>query len=444
MTRPPARAAERRRPASRAAASFRAMAALVAGLVAATARADSPAAGAGGDVDRQASAAAVAMLRTYLAKPLAERGAIGDEACASVALSREDAATARALLVEAHAAMVRETRAAEMKDGRLRLGDLEMPFTVKVFGEKPERGRSMVISMHGGGGAPKAVNDSQWENQKRLYTLEEGVYVVPRAPTDTWNLLHQDHVDPLFDRLIENLVVFEDVDPDRVYLMGYSAGGDGVYQLAPRMADRLAAAAMMAGHPNETSPLGLRNLPFTIHMGGKDAAYGRNQTAATWEKLLADLRAKDPEGYPHLVRIHAEKGHWMDREDATAIPWMMKFRRDPLPKRVVWKQDDVTHDRFYWLSLDADQRQGGSEVVAERTGQTIDVTSPQVERVRVLLDDAMVDLDQPVVVTSGGKAVASATVRRTIGTLARTLAERGDPRSIYSGEVAVSLPKDSP
>ena len=27
---------------------------------------------------------------------------------------------------------------------------------------------------------------------------------------------------------------------------------------------------MMAGHPNETRPDGLRNLPFTLHMGGED------------------------------------------------------------------------------------------------------------------------------------------------------------------------------
>jgi dienelactone hydrolase len=294
--------------------------------------------------------------------------------------------------------------------------------------------------MHGGGGAPKAVNDSQWENQKRLYTLEEGVYVVPRAPTDTWNLWHQDHIDTLFDRLIENLIVFEEVDPDRVYLMGYSAGGDGVYQLAPRMADRLAAAAMMAGHPNETSPLGLRNLPFTIHMGGKDAAFGRNQTAAAWETMLAELRAKDPEGYPHLVTIHADKGHWMDREDAVAVPWMMQYRRNPFPNRVVWKQDDVTHDRFYWLALDAGERKAASEIVASRDGQSIDVASAQVGRVRVLLNDAMVDLDEPVVITSAGKPVVTSRVRRTIATLARTLAERGDPRSMYDGELAVELP----
>ena len=53
------------------------------------------------------------------------------------------------------------------------------------------------------------------------------------------------------------MIMLYEVDPNKVYLMGYSAGGDGVYQLAPRMADRFAAAAMMAGHPNETSPLGL-------------------------------------------------------------------------------------------------------------------------------------------------------------------------------------------
>ena len=393
-----------------------------------------------GAVDRAASAAALEALAAFLAAPEDGRGAIAESPFAGVALSREDAARARESLVAAHARKVRESRAAEMKEGRLRLGDLEMPFTTKVFGEKPERGRSMVISMHGGGGAPKAVNDSQWENQKRLYTLEEGVYVVPRAPTDTWNLWHQDHIDTLFDRLIENLIVFEEVDPDRVYLMGYSAGGDGVYQLAPRMADRLAAAAMMAGHPNETSPLGLRNLPFTIHMGGKDAAFGRNQTAAAWETMLAELRAKDPEGYPHLVTIHADKGHWMDREDAVAVPWMMQYRRNPFPNRVVWKQDDVTHDRFYWLALDAGERKAASEIVASRDGQSIDVASAQVGRVRVLLNDAMVDLDEPVVITSAGKPVVTARVRRTIATLARTLAERGDPRSMYDGELAVELP----
>jgi hypothetical protein len=64
------------------------------------------------------------------------------------------------------------------------------------------------------------VDDGQWENQKRLYKLDEGLYVAPRAPTNTWNLWHEAHIDRLFARLIEDFVVLEGVDPDRVYVLG--------------------------------------------------------------------------------------------------------------------------------------------------------------------------------------------------------------------------------
>jgi poly(3-hydroxybutyrate) depolymerase len=40
------------------------------------------------------------------------------------------------------------------------------------------------------------------------------------------------------------------IHTNKVFLTGYSAGGDGVYHLAGMMADLLAGAAMMAGHPN--------------------------------------------------------------------------------------------------------------------------------------------------------------------------------------------------
>ena len=73
------------------------------------------------------------------------------------------------------------------------------------------------------------------------------------------------------------------VNPNKIFLLGYSAGGDGVYQLAPRMADRFAAASMSAGHPNDASPLGLRNIGFSIHMGNNDSAYNRNLVAEEWK-----------------------------------------------------------------------------------------------------------------------------------------------------------------
>lgn len=344
------------------------------------------------------------------------------------------------LIWQEHANRIRSERAAEMKAKELVIGDLKMPFAYKVFGDKPEGGRSLYISMHGGGGAPKHVNDQQWENQKRLYEPAEGVYLAPRAATDTWNLWHQAHIDQFFDRLIENLVVFEDVNPDRVYIMGYSAGGDGVYQLAPRMADRWAAAAMMAGHPNETQADGLRNLPFTLHMGGNDGAYDRNKIAAQWKDKLAALQEADPVGYIHLVKIHEGKGHWMDRDDAVAVPWMAEFTRELRPDKIVWLQDDVTHDRFYWLKVD--QPKARSRVVVEHAGQQFEITAAKdVPQLTIRMDEDMVDFKEDVVVLFEGKELFRGQLNPSMDMLRKTLKERGDRKGMWSAEVSVDLPQ---
>ena len=331
-------------------------------------------------------------------------------------------------------------RVAEVNSHLVELDGLNMPFFTKVFGDKPTGGRSLYLSMHGGGGAPARVNNQQYENQKKLYQPAEGVYLAPRAPTDTWDLWHQTHIDAFFARLIADMVAFEDVNPDKVYLMGYSAGGDGVYQVAPRMADRFAAVAMMAGHPNESKPLGLRNLPFNLHMGGNDAAYNRNKIARTYGDELDKLAAADPGGYPHLVEIHPGKPHWMDREDASAVPWMAKFTRETAPKKVVWYQDDVTHDQFYWLAVPPGQAKAGTTVTATILGQEVQITQADgIDHLIIRLDDRLLDLDQPVKVTVRGETRFEGKLSRSAATLAKTLDERTDPKLMFPVEVEVDV-----
>jgi len=380
---------------------------------------------------------ALAAVREWLALPVAERKA--DAPALAAPLTRVEAALVTEVFAKELLARLAIERKAEMEAKVITMGDKKMPWLEKSFGSAPADGASLWISMHGGGGAPKQVNDEQWQNQIQLYQPSEGIYLAPRAPTDNWNLWHEDHIDPMFQRLIENFVALRGVNPNKVYLMGYSAGGDGVWQLAPRMADRFAAAAMMAGHPNEASLLGLRNLPFAIFMGGADSAYKRNTIAAERTAQLDELEKADPGAYVHLSRIYPGVGHWMNLRDAESVPWMAKFQRNPWPKKIVWFQDDVTHERFYWLKIpDKAAAMAEEKIVASIDGQTVTLDGNLPAKMELRLGDALLDLDQPVKVVVNGKEVSNNVVPRTAATIWRTLQERADMQA--SGSALLVLP----
>ncbi len=383
----------------------------------------------------QPVSAALAALEEWLALPADTRPA-GAPAL-ELPLSRAEADRALELITADRMAQLRAERQAEMAAKAITLDGKTLRWMDRTFGEAPAGGRSLWISMHGGGNTRPQVNDRQWTNQIGLYEPAEGIYVAPRGPTDTWNLWHESHIDPLFQRLIEDHVALRGVNPDRVYLMGYSAGGDGVWQLAPRMADRFAAAAMMAGHPNEASLLGLRNLPFAIFMGGDDKAYDRNRIAAERGASLDQLAQEDAGGYVHLVRIYEGLGHWMQRKDAEGVPWMAAFTRNSWPQRIVWQQDDVVHQRFYWLEVaDREAIRERQKIVATLEGRTLSIAGDSTASLRLRLSDRLLDLDQPLTVRVNGRQVFDGKPVRRAAHIVRSLAERPDPNAAASAVVA--------
>ena len=328
-------------------------------------------------------------------------------------------------------------RKAELDAGTVTHSGVTMRFEERVFGTIPATGRSLWISMHGGGGTTAEVNDAQFRNQIKLYKPAEGIWVIPRSPTDRWDMWHEPHIDGLFDRIIESYILVHKVNPNRVYLLGYSAGGDGVYQLAPRMADRFAAAAMMAGHPNDASALGLRNLPFAVFVGGKDAAYQRNDVARTWGARLGDLKMADPRGYQHWIQVYEDEGHWMNGKDAEALPWMARFTRNPWPSKVVWHQDDVTHSRLYWLALPEGVAKQGQKITAEAERQTIRISAEGLNRLDLRLHDTLIDLDRTVTVLVNNEQVFQGPVPRTREAIVQSLSQRADPATAATAKLSL-------
>ncbi len=379
----------------------------------------------------------VGKLKNYLKENVLEN--VADQGFADKKLTEKGAIEAEQVLLEAWKKEVKKKYHRFWVLKNFSRDGLQMKFDYRVFGELPEDGRSLFISMHGGGNAPEALNTQQWKNQIRLYEPREGVYVAPRAPWDDWNMWFKPGLDEFFDALIQTAVVEMEVNPDKVYLLGYSAGGDGVWRMAPRMADRWAAASMMAGHPGDVSQVNLRNVPFMIWMGENDGAYDRNKLAVEKGRVMDSLQQAEPEGYIHETHIVKGKGHWMDRADTAAIAWMTKYKRNALPKKIVWRQEEVMRPFMYWLGVDLETARPGMAVVAELSGTEIKIEACDYPKLRIYLNDRMVDMDKPVKVTYKGKVLFEKKLARTAKCMARTLCERGDSELVFSGYVEVEI-----
>ncbi len=380
---------------------------------------------------------AIKQVREWLQQDPASRGALDAQPFSQKKLSAADAAAIAELLWADRGEQVDRAYKQEWEAGELKNGEYRMKFVTKTFGEMPEDGRSLYISLHGGGGTHPAVNDQQWQNQQVLYTPKEGVYFVPRSPMNEWNMWHREYMDGFLDKVIECAVRYHNVNPNKVYILGYSAGGDGLYQLAPRMADRWAAASMMAGHPGNASALPLRNLPFMIFMGGKDAAYNRNTLAAEWGDKLDALQQQDPEGYKHSVTIYPDTGHWMERRDTVALPWMAQYERNPYPDKVVWVQDDVLSERFYWLGTRKAMTQEGNTAVVTRKGNTIDIERNDNQILILHLNDQVVDLNKKVTVTYQGHPIFEGKLKRRIAPIYRSVCDGRGDRETFCADLEV-------
>jgi len=370
----------------------------------------------------------------WLSRPAAQRGAAPD-----LSFSREESERVVALawddLLKSRAGAAAE----ELSAKKIVLGDKSLKWMEKVFGDAPDGKHSLWITLHGGGQGTEAENDLNWRGYFGRYEFPPGsINVAPRAPANTWDMWHVPWVDDLFDRLIADMVMQRGVDPNRVYLMGYSAGGDGVYQLAPRLADRLAAATMCAGHPNQVTPEGLRNLPFFLYMGGDDAAYNRNVVVRQFSAKMDALQANDPEGYAHRLTVYPGLPHNMQGREAEAIPRMSPHSRVTWPKRVVWKQDDVTHTRFYWLERPSGAVKPYEIYAAHVHGQAITLELPATGNLTLRLSDRLLDLDQPIRVLAGGKVVFAGKVPRSFAAVVQSLQEREDPDTVATALLPVA------
>lgn len=385
--------------------------------------------------------------------------------------SNEDIENARKNIWQEYLEQIKQdkTRAEEIEKQAMTFGEATMKYGLVVKGEPGDGGYALYIALHGGGGSDTPdLNDSQWQHMETYYqsSVQNGIYVYPRGVRDTWDCHFNPESYPLYDRLIENMIAFYDVDPDKVYLTGFSAGGDGVYAIVAKMADRFAAANMSAGHPNGVPLWNIYNMPLQLQVGENDTAYDRNTCTAQYGLLLDEYQEALGGGYIHNTYIHREKGHnfldnvvptqkvmadsaaWLEtgdktviETDANAIRFLEQYVRNPLPKRVVWdlsqRADQRTAESFYWLRADGQLREGRITASYDRETNTITVEECTVKgEITFLLNNDMLDLFAPITVNTPTDS-KSVTVVPDYDLLYETTLERGDYHYQFAAEISV-------
>ncbi len=357
-------------------------------------------------------------------------------------LLREHESAVRRLAWQAYcAAPIHQDLKADFLTNQVRFQQYLSPYTVKKVGEKPTNGWALFIAMHGGGNAPKSLNDSQWRVMQRYYHDQTSVpgylYVALRAPNDTWNGFYDDYVYPLIGNLIRQFLVFGEVDPNKVFIMGYSHGGYGAFAIGPKMPDHFAAIHSSAAAPtdNESSPKTLRNTVFTYMIGGNDNAYGRLMRCTNFNSAIQKLRGDRTDIYPVTMELKPGFGH-PGLPDKDKIKDMYPAVRNPVPRELTWEMTDTVIHDFYWLEVAKPAKR--EELDATCKDNTITVTSKDVGAASILLDSRLVDFQRPIKLEADGQ-FSTQTVQPSLRTLCQTMAERGDPDLAFCAKIDVQL-----
>jgi hypothetical protein len=340
----------------------------------------------------------------------------------------------------------------------------KMPFYLLAKGTPGTNGWPFFISMHGGGMDASAsgphgsqMNDSEWAAQVRLFKslYPSGLFFIPRMADDhdgRWSL---HYCQTIYDQVIRRAILFHNVNPNRVYVMGISEGGYAGYRLGAHMADRWAGScAMAAAEPMKTSPPeNFRNLPFRCDIGEQDSLFNRITLARNYFARLDELREADgaTNAYIHFLDEQKGRGHGINYQSGPQ--WIAQFVRNPWPERVVWTvqpQDGLTRHQMYWLALDqipataplildAQVRKNVITMTAQLNGSDNQRVAARGVKLRVYLNDTLADLNQPVKIVVNGKTQFEGRVTRQLSTIARSLNERGDPYFMFPVEIPVSI-----
>jgi hypothetical protein len=134
------------------------------------------------------------------------------------------------------------------------------------------------------------------------------------------------------------------IDPDRVYLMGSSAGGSGAMHLASCYPDEFAAVLPLIAAGNNYPLANFKNLPVAFHHGDKD-----------WTSSICNARVQAQRmqafGCPVILKEYEGAGHSVPGSHEPLMTWLFEQNRNPVPHAITHDCEAPSLGRSYWVKI---------------------------------------------------------------------------------------------
>lgn len=236
------------------------------------------------------------------------------------------------------------------------------------------------------------------------------------------------------------------VDTDRVYL---DVAGDAIpfaLRIATLFPDRF--AGLVLRNPEIVGELDDAIVLENLNQAGALIVTDVEHEPASRELAQAFEREKQAS-----VTIHKEEdGATSVERAAVAMRWLQRTRRDLFKTSLTLMP---AHDRLrkcYWLAITKaaylaevpEEERPRVQVAADRKHNRIEVTGRNVDEIRLLLNDLLVDLDKPITLVANGR-IKEVQIRRSLPMLADArrglVVLRNDPRFVFVAQCTVPIPE---
>ena len=192
-----------------------------------------------------------------------------------------------------------------------------LPYKIHVPEGDAARPRPLIVHLHGSG------QHSEQAVGERLPLLveqagPEPIIVWPQSPGG-WR-------GPAVGELIDALAKKYPIDPSRIYLIGFSLGGIGSWEVALDQPDRFAAVVPIGGRMGSPADAArLKNVPIWVFNGADDPT-----TTTADAQIMADA-IRSAGGNPRFTAL-PDTAHGDSQDKAYRYPgmfkWMLEQRRD--------------------------------------------------------------------------------------------------------------------